>query len=584
VADASYIAGRVQMARARCSDRDTNHRRIIAMRKGKYEEVAPGLFNTAEFDQPLVANLIDTTARDVAEVMAPLPAVNCQSASLSNASDQDRQDKRSGIANSFVQVSRLQDQMYGGADRYNSFGFLAYMVEPDFEMQTPVIRVGTNHSAYYAKDYRGRVKEYFEVYQCSVQTLCAEYPEHKEHLLNKFAGRTHTDTEVVRWHDDKRDVVLLLQDDYVLYEAKNLIGKCLVRVVERPDITGDSPRGQFDDVIWVQIARALIQTYTMNAIERSVNAPIVLPKDVQEIELGPFSAIQTDNPQGIGPVPLNITPGLFPEASALQQEQLMGSRYPEGRSGSFDASIITGQGVQALMGTFNTQVSTFQRLNASALEEVIALCFEMDEKFWGDVQKTVRIKDNGAPRQITYTPSKDIKGDYVVDVAYGAIAGLDPNRGLIFVLQSMAGGLISKSTGRRSLGGVLDLNIPAEERQMQLEQMDDSIAAALAQLPLAIPQMALGGADPRELVLQVTKARDLVSKGKSPSDAVREVFAPKEAPPQDPMAAAMQQAQGPGGAPPEPGSASSMLMMLAGQSPSGSPNLQANVSRMIPTQ
>jgi hypothetical protein len=60
----------------------------------------------------------------------------------------------------------------------------------------------------------------------------------------------------------------------------------------------------------------------------------------------------------------------------------------------------------------------------------------------------------------------------------------------------MAGGLISKSTGRRSLGGVLDLNIPAEERQMQLEQMDESIAAAMAQLPLAIPQMAMGGADP----------------------------------------------------------------------------------------
>ena len=585
MADPQYIAGRVQMARARCHDRDLDHARIIAMRQGKYDVVAPGVFNTNDFPQPLVANLIDTTARDVAEVMAPLPTFNCQSASLSSESDQKRQDIRAAIANAYVQGSRLQDQMFGGADRYGSFGFLAYIVEPDAKEQMPVIRVATHHGAYYSKDYRGRVKEYFEVYRCNPRDLCAEYPEQAEYIENSHGHLGETQSvEVVRWHDDKRDVVLITESGIVLYEAPNPIGKCLVRVVERPDITGGSPRGQFDDVIWVQIARAVVQMYTMNALERSVNAPIVAPKDIQDFDLGPFSILQTDNPRGVGTVPLNITPGLFPEAQALQQEQLQGSRYPEGRSGSFDASIITGQGVQALMGTFNTQVQTFQRLNASALEEVISLCFEVDEKLWGGIEKTIRIKDNGAPRKVTYTPSKAINGDYVVDVSYGAIAGLDPNRGLIFVLQSMAGGLISKSTGRRSLGGVLDLNIPAEERQMQLEQVDDALAAAIAQLPLALPQMAMGGMDPRELTTQIAELRRLLGKGESPVDAIQKVFAPKEQPQvEDPMAAMQQQMPAPpgmGGG----GGASDMLMMLAGMSPGGNANMQANVSRMIPTQ
>lgn len=584
MADAQYIAGRVQMARARCGERDKDHLRVRAIRKGQYDKVAPGLFNTSDFPQPLVANLIDTCARDVAEVMAPLPAVNCQSASLSNEADQKRQDLRAGIANSYVQASRLQDQMFGGADRYSSFGFMAYIVEPDMEEQTPVIRVGTNGSAYYTKDYRGRVAEYFEVYSVSPTKLIHQYPDCADEILAAHTSFGEgQNVEVVRWHSAKQDLVMILESEIVCYEAPNPIGKCMVKVVERPDLDDGSPRGQYDDVIWVQIARGLIQMYTMSALQQSVEAPMVLPKDVQELELGPFSAIQTDNPGGVGRVNLNFTPGLFPEQQALQQEQLQGSRYPEGRSGSFDASIITGQGVQALMGTFNTQIQTFQRLNASALEGVIALCFELDEKLWGNVKKTVRIKDNGAPRKFDYTPLKDINGDYVVDVSYGAIAGLDPNRGLIFVLQSMAGGLISKSTGRRSLGGVLDLNIPAEERQMQLEQMDDSIAAALAQLPLAIPQMALGGGDPVGLVTKIVEARNLVQKGQSAAEALSKVFAPEEAAPQDPMAAAMQQAQG-GGAPADPGSASSMLMMLAGMSPSGGSNLQANVSRMIPTQ
>lgn len=588
MADAQYIAGRVQMERARCHERDQNHKRIMAIRQGRYDEVAPGLFNTSDFPQPLVANLIDTTARDVAEVMAPLPTFNCQSASLSNATDQKRQDMRAAIANAYVQHSRLQSQRYGGADRYGSFGFMAYIVELDVKAKMPIIKVGKNGGAYYCKDHAGRVRQYFEVYQCSPTDLCHEYPDHADQIRNAFGhvGEKQT-VEVVKWHDAERDLVMILDNDYVLYEAENLLGKCMVRVVERPRLTEAEPaRGQFDDVVWVQIARAIVQQYTMNALERSVNAPLAVPKDVQEIDLGPFATVQSDRPDQIGYVNLQITPGLFPEQGILQQEQLQGSRYPEGRSGSFDASIITGQGVQALMGTFNTQIQTFQRLDVEELEEVIGLCFELDEKLWGNVEKTVHIKDNGAPREFKYTPKKDIAGNYIVDVSYGAIAGLDPNRGLIFVLQSMAGGLISKSTGRRSLGGVLDLNIPAEERQMQLEQVDDAIAAALAQMPLAIPQMAMSGMDPREMTLQIAKARDMIAKGKEPVEAIMEVFAPKEAPaPADPMAALQQQAQTPAGLPGQgSGGASDLLMMLAGTTPSGNPNLSASVSRMLPAQ
>ena len=587
--DPTYVAGRVQMARTRNLERDRNYRKLLAIRRGDYETVAPGLFNTAEFDKPLVANLIDTTARDIAEVMAPLPTFNCQSAALSNKADQDRQDLRAGIANAYVQNSRLQDQMFSGADRYGSFGYMAYIVEPDFDEQMPVIRISDNHSAYYTMDWRGRVREFFEPYHIRPQDLVTQFPDCEDALKAKYGSAMLTDqmVEVVRWHDAKCDALVLLECNLVLHEVPNKVGKCLVRVVERPTIDGAGPRGQFDDVIWVQIARALVQMYTMNAIERSVNAPLILPKDVNEIELGPFAAIQTDNPQGVGTVPLQISPGLFPESQILAQEQRTGSRYPEGRSGSIDASIITGQGVQALMGTFDTQVQTFQRLNASALEDVIALCFEMDEKFWGDVKKTCRIKDNGAPREFDYVPNKDIKQNHVVDVTYGAIAGLDPNRGLVFLLQALAGGLIAKSTARRHLP--VDLNVVAEERQIQLEQVDDAIAMSLAQMPLAIPQMAMSGQDPTALLLQIIEARKLLLAGKDPAEAMGKAFAPKEdpnaAPAEDPLAALM--AGMGGGAPAAPGmggggGAQDLMMSLAGMTAGGQPNLQSTVSRMRP--
>lgn len=589
--DAQKVADRVALVRMRNTERDRDYRKIAAIRRGDYEAVAPGLFNSAEFDKPLIANLIDTTARDIAETMAPLPSVDCEPVTLAKDAEMKRSSLRGAIANAYIQGSRLQDQMYGGADRYGSYGFMVYTAEPDFKAQMPVIRVDDVANAYYTADFRGIVREYFTVKKVYAEDLCHQFPDQRDYLMSSLSqkyGEYKGDmkVEVVRYYDNYCQKLVCLDPCVVLHKVDHLISRCPVRIVPRPQLDPEHTRGQFDDVIWVQIARALVQVYTLNALEQSVNAPIVLPKDVTELSIGPLEAIQTDTPGGVGRVNLALSPGLFPEFATLAQEQRVGSRYPEGRSGNVDASIITGQGMQALMGAFDTQVQTFQRLNASALEDIVGMCFEMDEKVWPDVKKKKRVKESGAAREFEYVPSKAINGNYSCDVSYGAIAGLDPNRGLVFVLQALAGGLMAKSTARKSLP--VDLNVQEEERQIQLEQADDSIAAALAQLPLAIPQMAMAGADPRDLVLQVAQYRDLLAKGKSPAEAAVEVFAPKEAEeeaPPSPLEMAQGAGEGPAGLPGAgAGGATDLLMSLAGMSPGGKPNLQSNVSRMRPVQ
>ncbi len=60
------------------------------------------------------------------------------------------------------------------------------------------------------------------------------------------------------------------------------------------------------------------------------------------------------------------------------------------------------------MGGFDTQVKTAQQVLAEALKQVFELCFEMDEKLFGNYEKTVRGVDAGAPYEVTYTPKKDI--------------------------------------------------------------------------------------------------------------------------------------------------------------------------------
>jgi len=76
------------------------------------------------------------------------------------------------------------------------------------------------------------------------------------------------------------------------------------------------------------------------------------------------------------------------------------------------------------------------------MRDVITLCFRVDEEIYPE-QKTIRGVDAGSPYEITYKPSKDIKGDFTADVRYGMLAGLNPAQGLIFMLQALGGGLIS---------------------------------------------------------------------------------------------------------------------------------------------
>lgn len=582
--DLRYAKARLDAMRFRARQRDQRQMDILAMRRGDYQAVAGDIL-PEDFDRGLVANLIDTAAHDLSEVMAPLPTISCASSSQTSQTKKDFANKRALIANHYIQSSRLSDQMYVAADRFASFGYFAYVVQPDFEMQSPVVRVSTSNSSYFTQDYRDRVVQYVEVMNLPCEELCHFYPELSKAFRDYKQGRATDDIEVAEWHD--KDVVAIFVPDMnlILDVAKNPLGRPAVRVVGRPSIDGEK-RGQFDDVIGMQVARAIIAQYTLSAVQQSVEAPIQVPRDMNEMDLGPFAAIQTDGE--VKRVQLGVPQGLFPEQQVLASEQRVGSRYPEARSGNIDASIVTGQGVQALMGTFDTQIQAFQRINESALEDVVAMCFELDELLWPNLERSVRVKDSGSPVEITYKPSKDISKDYSCDVSYGAVAGLDPNRSLIFLLQAGGGGLLSKETQQKYLP--IDLDHVAEMKRLDLEALRGAELSAIEMMAQAIPQMAANGQDPSEIVRKIADIIDGREKGKTINDAITEVLAPKQAEQpasESPDMAALMAAQAGAGAAPQGGPeiaapqspGQDLLMSLAGISPSGQANLQSNVSR-----
>ena len=525
----NQIAARVDSLKDRAADKDARAQDVLAVRKGKIASVYPEFFPEG-VDANVVANFIDIVARDLSEVMAPLPAVNCSAANQVSDRARSFADKRTRIAANYFAHSDLQVQMYTGADHYITFGFVPFIVELDEEAGLPRIRVESPIGAYPEFDRYGRCIAFAKRYELSVAELVSQFPEYEMQLLGREGYEQNLSARIdfVRYYDKDQSVIYVpSRSNLVLSQAVNPLGKMMVVVARRPSVDGEM-RGQFDDVLGIQLLRNRFALLAMEAAEKSVQAPIVVPQDVQEIEFGGDSIIRTNNPAGVRRVELPIPNGAFTEQTLLQQELRTGTRYPESRTGNLDASIITGQGVQALMGGFDTQVKSAQAIFASALKDVISIAFEVDETYF-DFEKTVRGVDAGSPYSIDYKPSKDIKKDYSADVRYGMLAGLNPAQGLIFMLQALGAKIISKDMVMRELP--FGINVTQEQEKIEIEEMRNSLLGALGAYTQAIPQMATQGMDPSDIIVKISDVIKARQKGVAIEDAIEEIFKPEELPP-----------------------------------------------------
>ena len=521
----SQIAARVESLRSRSTERDRRQLDVLAVRKGQISQVYPEFFPEG-VDANVVANFIDIVARDLSEVMAPLPAVNCSAAN--QVSDRARvfADKRTRIATNYFSNSDLQVQMYQGADQYITFGFVPFIVELDEEAGLPRIRIESPIGAYPEFDRYGRCIAFAKKYSLTLAELVAQYPEFEIQLLgaDRYEQNLDARIDLIRYYDkDQSTIFIPSRNNLVLSQVKNPLGKMQVVVAKRPSLDGEM-RGQFDDVLGIQLLRNRFALLAMEAAEKSVQAPIVVPGDVQELQLGGDAIIRTNSPAGVRRVDLNIPPGAFTEQQVLLNELRTGTRYPESRTGNIDASIVTGQGVQALMGGFDTQVKSAQAIFASALKDVISICFEMDEKLFNFV-KTIRGVDAGSPYSLEYTPSKDIKGDYTADVRYGMLAGLNPAQGLIFMLQALGGKLISKDMAMRELP--FGINVTQEQEKIEVEEMRNALVGSLQAYTQAIPQLAAAGGDASDIVKKIAQVIKARQKGISIEDAIEDIFTPE---------------------------------------------------------
>jgi hypothetical protein len=594
VLDASDITLKVQELRRRYANRDGNMSDIQAIRDGRIEEVAPDWFSD-DVDKPIIANYIDIAARTTAETLAPLPAFNCSASNMSSDVARKFADKKTQGIQHYIETSNVQAQMYSGADNFISHGLMPAIIEPDFVGMVPRITLISPIGCYPETDRWGRLLSFTRVLRKTISELCNLYPSLARQICGPYLSpNSQSMLEIYIYHDkDQWSITVPERQNLVLSQWRNPLDEPCIAIAERPGVT-EIPRGQYDDVIWIQLARNRFAMMAMEAAEQSVEAPMAVPYDVQEFAVGPMSTIRTNSPEKIRRVGMEMSPAAFQEGQLLTQELMQGARFPETRTGNLDASIITGQGVKALETGFNASNVASQEIIRKFFKDVIRICLKMDQTLWPDIERDIRGSANGVPYALRWKPSRDIADDYTCDVQYGFSMGMDPNRALVALLQMRGDHLISRDFTRRQFP--FGINVSAEEAKIEVEELRTALLQSVAALSQSIPVLAQQGQDPSQILGQMGELIRLRQKGKSLEDAASQAFAP---PPPSPEELAMQEqaqqqqmmgGQGQPALPPGPNAAGGggngmpmdLMSLISGLNGGGSPQTGVSVRRALP--
>jgi hypothetical protein len=601
------VAQKVHRLREASRARDQRNKDLRDIRSGDVDTIMPGAMPDA-WPKPIVANLIDTTARDMAETMGVMPSINCSSGVITSAAAKKFSALRTKMAHYWVQRSGLPSgKQVEWCDAYMSYGMGVYCVEPDFVNKTPMIRVENPIGIYPEFDVFDQLRSYTKIWFEEAIHLVAKYPALRRVLVGNNGGNDMSwaarEIEIARYIDRDQIIMYLpAHSETVIEQMPNPLGKVMISIGRRPGFDREV-RGAFDDAVWVQLAKGRMALLGLEATEKTVRAPLAVPRDVQRMTFGDDALIRTDNPDKIRRVGMDIPQASFQEAQMLEQELYKAVRYNEARSGSIDASIITGKGVQALMGNFNMVITTGQQVASEALRVAVEMAFDMDEKLWPNEKKTIRGMVNGTPFEENYIPSKDIRGVHTVDITYGFAAGQDPARAIVALLQLRGDQLVSRDFVQRQLP--MDIDIVQLQTQIDNEQLTDAIKQGLMAYLQQIGIMASQGGDPVSLLTEAAQVIKLREKGVPLHEAVLTAFTPKQTPaaPGQPPGAPSGPAGAPGGqgalppgieqsglpqgvAPGQagkgPGGRADLMSLLAGMSSSGNPNMGVTINRRGP--
>lgn len=220
--------------------------------------------------------------------------------------------------------------------------------------------------------------------------------------------------------------------DWIVPPSEHGLGSCPLKAMAR--VThNDSPRGALMDMVPALRIAQNFMARTLDDLNASVYAPVVLDNIENPEEYG-LGAVLVGNGLGKAFIDRDRPPVNF-EAMQTVERILDGARRdafePAQRSGEAGASIVSGKGTMALMGTFNAELAAAQGDAEMIVADLTSASAAFDEK-WCAGSKEINVIDfqKMMISDETYDPEKLFKGDHRFNCSYGDRTGLDEQQHL----------------------------------------------------------------------------------------------------------------------------------------------------------
>lgn len=282
-------------------------------------------------------------------------------------------------------------------------------------------------------------------------------------------------------------------------------------------VSFDKLMGQYAHVIGLMSMSAKLNVLSLIAAEDSVfrETNIIGELEGNVYERGRFATnfftqgTKIERPTG------ENNAQLFAQIDRLERQLRIGAAYDQG-SDSLAArgGFITGQGQRELRDPIDANISEYQRVISTAMEQLDTRRLEYEEKTQRGRTKRIFWIQGDRMGEETYKPDKDIDGAWRSRRVYGMMAGWDESQKIVGGLQLLQGHLIDRITMQENLSG-LD-NIPQINQRIHAQRAQDGLFAALEQLAST--------GDPRAAMTLV----EIQSKPDQTDKILKKFFTPQE--------------------------------------------------------
>ncbi len=274
--------------------------------------------------------------------------------------------------------------------------------------------------------------------------------------------------EVIEYIDDKRWIVVAENGTPQIAEHNlGVVPGWLFQTLAPNNKAGLS---MFEDQVYFMVSISRMFSQKMAIMDRIANPVFWVRGHEGAVKIGP-NVLNKLGPNGeMGQMSPPQTVQIDRDISQLTQMSRILNRNPDVRQGEVASKGVyqSAKSLEQLSDSIDNTVSDFWDVVGPGLEKLLGICLMMDEKEYGDKERSISGRMRGATYRDKYVPSVDIDGHYEINVDYGF--GQGGYQGFLQHLQAKDAGVMSTKRAMESMPGVSDVD--DELRQIELEQMD----------------------------------------------------------------------------------------------------------------